>query len=215
MESLAGRLQRLESKTVRSGNLDYTLAPFRVVKIHPAADEPMKERPSNVAWDVTLIGRYENRVEDNVGDVNYFNTGLQLAAPDGFYFEMSASESLHKAGYMLATGMTIINPDNHGEVLVPLYKFKAGDDIELPFRGVQIVLRPAVYAHALYVPSLDDVADYRPPARGAGRKYNQNTTGMYAPAQQEDDYDILPPPRASKTGKARTTGARQASNHML
>ena len=113
-------------------------------KLSQRAVAPYQERQDDIGWDVTLISRTENRVEDEVGHVNYFSTGLQLEPPKGYYFEMFARSSLHKSGYMLATGTSIIDPGYRGELLVPLFKFKDGDDLELPMRSIQLILKKKI-----------------------------------------------------------------------
>lgn len=127
---------------------------LKVCKLRPEAEYPYKERPDDIGYDVTLISRSENRSEDTVGIVNYFDTGISISPPKGHYVDVVARSSLHKTGYMLATGTSIIDPGYTGELKIPLFKFKQCDDIELPFRGVQLILRPAVYAHLSGVKSL-------------------------------------------------------------
>lgn len=118
-----------------------------VQKLHPKAEFPYKERVSDVGYNVTLIGRTENRAEDTINDVNEFNTGLNITPPKGYFLEVMVNSSLHKHGYTILGGSIIINPEDTGEVIVPLFKFKDGDDLVLPFKGVQLILRQAVYAH--------------------------------------------------------------------
>lgn len=125
-------------------------------KLLPNAENPYKERPSDVGLDVTLIGRTDNRSEDDTGEVNCFRTGIALTPPKGYYIEMVARSSLHKHGYMLATGTSIIDPEYTGELIVPLYKYKEAEDLELPFRAVQLLVKPAVYAHISMVKSLGE-----------------------------------------------------------
>lgn len=121
-------------------------APAMFVKLNPQAKEPVQDKPTNVGYDLTLIGRTENRVDDTYGDVNYFNTGLSVVPPDGYYFELLGRENLLRAGYILQ-GPIIIDPEDRNEVLVPLYKYKEVDDCELPILGARLVLRQAEYFH--------------------------------------------------------------------
>ncbi len=126
-----------------------------VHKTHAKAEYPHKTRASDIGWDITLIGRVDNRAEDDISEVNMFNTGLQIAPPDGYYLEMVARSSLHKNGYTLVTGTSIIDPEYRGELIVPLFKFKDVDDLELPFTAVQLILRKAIYAHVSHSAGLD------------------------------------------------------------
>ncbi len=117
-----------------------------VRKTNPHADFPAKENVNDVEWNITLVSRTDNRAEDETGEINYFNTGLHIKPPKGYFLELIASKALYRTGYML-TGPVIIEPDNKGELIVPLYKFRDSEDIELPFVAVSLLTRPAIYAH--------------------------------------------------------------------
>ncbi len=117
---------------------------IKVSQTHPSAVFPKKERGTNVCFEITLIGRTENRAEDIFGDVNLFTTGIQISPPEDYYIEITADKLLYRSGYMLASPI-IINPGEKGELIIPLYKFKENDDIELPFVAVQLVVKPALY----------------------------------------------------------------------
>lgn len=122
--------------------------PFHVQKVQPQAEHPYKEHDQDVGYNVTLIGRKENRAEDSTDEVNEFNTGLILAPTEGYYLEMYAHKDLHKHGYNLITGVSIIDPTFRGELIVPLYKFSDVPDIELPFNAVQLIVRRQVPTRA-------------------------------------------------------------------
>lgn len=155
-------------------SMTYIEGKIQVQKLHPKAEFPYKENPSDTCYDITLIGRSENRAEDDTGEVNNFNTGIALTPPQGYYFEMVARSSLHKHGYMLATGTSIIDPGYTGELIVPLYKYKEAEDLEMPFRAVQLILRPVVYAH------LESVKTLASTDRGDGAF---GSTGFMSPQQ--------------------------------
>lgn len=144
------------SRPIQASNVvQYLKEKIEVKKLHPNAIFPYRENNEDVGLDVTLIGRVDNRAEDEAYHVNYFSTGIALKPPHGYYFEMFARSSLHKHGYMLATGTSIIDPGYRGELIVPLYKYQESEDLELPFRAVQLILKPIVYAHMQSVKSLD------------------------------------------------------------
>jgi len=145
---------------------------IKVKKLNPTAELPVKVRQSDIGYDLTLISRSDNRAEDNVHEVNMFSTGLAVTPPPGYYFELMVRSSLHRNGYMLATGTSIIDPEYTGELLVPLYKFKQSPDLDLPFRAVQLVLKKAEYAHIASVPSLGETS------RGNG---GFGSTNVYQP----------------------------------
>ena len=129
-----------------SGGLMLLKSPIKMTKLHGNAQDLFKERPTNIGWSVTLIGRVDNRVEDVTGELNYFSTGIKVSPPEGYYLELVAKKELYKAGYMLPSGYTILDPDEEEELVVPLYKFKDGEDLEIPFSGVQLVVRQAEYS---------------------------------------------------------------------
>lgn len=123
---------------------------IRVRKLSSNAEVPSRANPTDIGLDVTLIARCDNRVEDNVGEVSMFHTGIAVQPPRGYFLAIAARSSLQSAGYYLATGMSIIDPSYTREVLVPLIKFReSADDIELPFTAVQLILLPALYANII------------------------------------------------------------------
>lgn len=115
------------------------------VRTLPGAEQPFRVKPSDVTLELTAITRVDNRTEDNVGEVNLFDTGLQAIIPAGTYLEIVANPSLYKQGYMLAHGTHIIQPEDRSNIVIPLYKFKDGPDIELPFRVAQLLPHSAHY----------------------------------------------------------------------
>lgn len=127
--------------------MDKNVKYIRVFKHHPNAEIPYQEdKNTDVGYAITLIGRTDNRAEDDIGEVNYFSTGIEINPPDGCYLELAADPSLHKSGYMLATGTTALDRDSQGELEIPLYKFKDTEDIDLPFKGAQVIVRPLIPA---------------------------------------------------------------------
>lgn len=115
------------------------------LKLKPLAEAPSKDNIKDVGYEITIIEREDNRVEDVYGDINYFSTGLVLNAPKHHHLEVLEHPSLHKTGYTMVGGPKIINPDNTEELVLGLHKFKEVDDIELPFRAAIIVTRESIY----------------------------------------------------------------------
>jgi hypothetical protein len=130
-----------------------------VVKlILPEASFPSKEegRQSSVGFDLELVQRCDNRAEDSTHEVNTFRTGVCVSPPTGYYIELVAKNTLYKNGYFLAGGSVIVEPWNSGEIIVPLYKYKEVDDIELPFQAVQFVIKPIIYSYLSFMSSTPD-----------------------------------------------------------
>lgn len=212
-----------------SPTITYIDGKIQVQKLHPKAEFPYKEHSTDTCFDITLVARSENRAEDDTSEVNNFSTGIALSPPQGYYLEMIAGSSLHKHGYMLATGTSIIDPGYTGELIVPLYKYKEAEDLELPFRAVQLILRPVVHAH------LQSVKTLAPTDRGDGAF---GPTGFMTPQQimmmQSQNGAFIPNPNQSsyvgdmsaynsqvqqntgfRTGVPRPHAAPPRSNHMF
>ena len=175
-----------------------------IQKLRPEAILPYKERDSDIGYDITLIGRTENRAEDDMGAVGNFRTGLALTPPKGYFIEMVARSSLHKHGYMLATGVSIIDPEYTGELIVPLYKFKENaEDLEMPFRAVQLIVRPAIYA---YLSMTKTLARTGRGAQGFG------STG-YMPAGSSEGTYVQDPGSAAYSGDLGAYQTQIAANY--
>jgi dUTP pyrophosphatase len=204
-------LERSLNTKIPSNGINYLANPVHWVKMVPQAEAPFKERLSDVGWNVTLIGRVDNRIEDTIGEVNMYHTGIQLVAPSGYHFELVALSNLYKTGYMLASGLTIIDPEYRGELLVPLFKYKEAEDLELPFRAVQLVLRETVHAHVLQAKNLqDDVRNSDPFA-----------SSVYNPPSQQYTATVRStmPSKKSELSLATNGGGKSRSsakvNHMF
>jgi hypothetical protein len=117
-----------------------------VRKISPVAEFPYKERPETPIYNLTIVNRTENRAEDEIGHFNDFGIGLKITAPENHFLEVVAAPSLHKHGYMLPHPV-IIDANHQGEVIVSLYKLEDKVDLELPFNGLKMILRPSIYSH--------------------------------------------------------------------
>lgn len=146
----------------------YVKDPVRLQKLRPEAELPFKESDSDIGWDVTLIGRTDNRQEDEVNKINFFTTGIAVMPPKGYFIELIPKRDLQKHGYIMGNGTTIIDPSMGGELKIGLYKFEEGKDLDLPFRAVLMVLRKAEYGRISQVRDLDKDAEreqqsYRPP----------------------------------------------------
>jgi hypothetical protein len=175
---------------VIAGGISILTSPITCTTTRPDAEAPFKENHKSVAWEVTIVGRTDNRAEDVYGDVNTFETGLVLNSPAGHHLEVIEHPALHKAGYMLIGGPIIIDPENTEELILPLYKYRESEDIELPFRAALLVLRATEYAPVLSV---------------AIKKKSRRTP------QYEDEYEEPVPKPAARVGakKGKTT------NHMF
>lgn len=131
---------------------------FRWVKVAENAVAPFKGRVSDSGYDLTLIGKVKE-----VGNVTFFDTGIQIQPGFGWYFDLVPRSSISKTGYMLANSVGVIDRTYTGNVLVPLVKVDQNmPDLELPARVVQIIPRPIVHGQWQQVDSFDATE------RGAG-----------------------------------------------
>jgi deoxyuridine 5'-triphosphate nucleotidohydrolase len=114
---------------------------LRFKKTVEHAVEPFKSRASDSGWDLTLVQKVKE-----VNGVEFFDTGIVLEPPLGYYFDLVPRSSLSKTGYMLANSVGVIDRGYRSSVLVPLVKVhKDAPDLQLPFRAVQIIPRHIVH----------------------------------------------------------------------
>lgn len=188
----------------------------KVVPLHPQAEVPSRE-DGEVGWVVTLVGRTENRAEDDFGDVNGFCTGLQLCPPEGHYLEVVALPALYKHGYNLVSGPIIISSNNKDELIVPLLKFRETNDLELPIQAVQIVVRETVPAFMSKVKSVQPVQDnpyahfMAPPTQG----YLSTNPMQQGYKGDMEQYQAFAQSQQGRTGNRRPVAAPPRQNHMF
>jgi dUTPase len=165
----------------------------------PEASFPTKEegRTSSIGYGVELIQRCDNRAEDATHEINTYRTGISVIPPAGHYIEVIAQKHLYKHGYFLANSPIVIDPWNTGEIIIPLYKYKEIEDIELPFQAIQIVVKPAVYSHISTIRVTQD-ENFGVSSRENKFEYIQ-------------DSQIYQPP----TNISRSQGQSRVKNHMF
>lgn len=128
---------------------------IRVAKNSLNAIIPNKVHQSDSGYDITLIS-----LAKKLGPNLYlYGTGLRIAPDEGYYVELVARSSLMKYGYILANSVGIIDNQYRGELFVALWKLDLSmPDIELPFRGAQIIPRQFIRPEIVLVSNdnLDD-----------------------------------------------------------
>jgi len=106
-------------------------------KAHPLAVTPSKAHPTDSGYDLVLVEKLKQH-----GNVTFYDTGIQVAPPPGFYFDLVGRSSISKSGYMLANSIGIIDHSYRGNIIVALVKIDpSAPDLELPSRLVQIIPR--------------------------------------------------------------------------
>jgi dUTP pyrophosphatase len=106
-------------------------------RTHPQAVAPSKANASDSGYDLVLVDKIKE-----VDGVAYYDTGIQVAPPTGFYFDLVGRSSIAKTGYMLANNIGIIDNSYRGNIIVALVKINQDmPDLVLPARLVQIIPR--------------------------------------------------------------------------
>lgn len=101
------------------------------------AHAPSKSRPSDSGYDLTLINEKSRK-----GNVVFYDTGVAVKPPHGYYFDLVPRSSITKSGYILANGVGIIDQSYRGNIIVPLVKIDPNaPDLVLPSKLVQLIPR--------------------------------------------------------------------------
>ena len=125
---------------------------FTWSKVKKEAQRPYKANPTDSGWDLTLLEKIKE-----VGDVEYYSTGIKICPDFGWYFDLVPRSSLSKTDYMLANSVGVIDRSYVGEIIVPLRRMNQNPKpLELPARYVQIIPRPIIHGSILEVDTLED-----------------------------------------------------------
>ena len=130
---------------------------LRFKKCDPNAVIPTKAYPSDTGYDLTLI-----RVSKDMSIPGFeqkiimYDTGIAVCPPDGYYTEVVPRSSLSKTGYMLANSVGIIDASYRGSIKVVVTGDNSLDDLSLPFKGFQLILRKLEEVEVVEVDDLDD-----------------------------------------------------------
>lgn len=193
----------------------YVEEKIAVQKLVPDATFPHREHGStDVTYDINVTGRTDNRAEDDTQEVNNFTTGLVITPPVGLYAQIIPHPDLHKHGYSLIRNPMIIQPGNTAELIIPLYKFKETEDLELPFPAVQMVVHRFANTHLYDVGVSIKRMERLERMEGYGGGYSGGYAPQYGQPSPHTGYrqDGPPPgqmrnyapsgPRSSNTGKS-------------
>lgn len=124
---------------------------FKFKRTIAYAIPPTKVRATDSGYDLTIL----NKIKE-VNGVEYFDTGIVVEPPLGYYFDLVPRSSLSKTGYMLANSVGVIDRGYRASILVPLVKIcKDAPEIVLPLRAVQIIPRKIQHFTPIEVKSFD------------------------------------------------------------
>jgi len=131
---------------------------FFEYSLEEGALPPFKKRVSDSGFDLYLV-----KLLKKEGNLYFFDTGVRLSPPPGYYFDLVPRSSIFKSGFILANSVGIIDMTYRGTVKVPLIKVDPGKpEPELPWRAVQLIPRRFFPLEGKEVGSLD------PTLRGEG-----------------------------------------------
>lgn len=117
-------------------NVDFS-ALFQFRLIHKNAKAPYRKRTGDAGYDLSSV----DAVEIQPGGYASISTGLQISAPEGFYYTMEGRSGMLKNGLVVSraiidsgyTGELFVLLHNHGE---KSYQVNIGDRIAqiIPYR---------------------------------------------------------------------------------
>ena len=87
----------------------------KIKLLDPKAEVPSRAHETDTGYDLKFIG-----VDKIVGDVIFFKTGISVAPPPGYYFEVVPRSSISKLPLEMANSVGIIDEHYRGEILVPI-----------------------------------------------------------------------------------------------
>jgi len=123
---------------------------FRFTKTRNDAVSPLRANPTDSGLDLYLVALLKQ--EDGV---YYYDTGISVEAPPGYYLELVGRSSISKSGYMLANNIGIIDNGYRGNIMVALVKINPNaPSIQLPARLVQIIPKQITQSTFVEVNSL-------------------------------------------------------------
>ena len=150
----------------------------------PDAVAPFKERASDSGYDLTLIKELKR-----VDNVIFYDTGVSIEPPNGYYFDLVGRSSISKSGYTIANNVGIIDRTYRGNIIVALVKTNQhAPDLQLPNRLVQIIPRKIVH----FIPiQQQDLSSTERNNKGFGssneRVSNNNKTILARPIQNHNN----------------------------
>ena len=88
---------------------------IKVSLLDERAVVPERAHNTDTGYDLVFTG-----VHKIIGDVIFFQTGLSLEPPSGYYFEVVPRSSISKLPLDMANAVGIIDESYRGEIIVPV-----------------------------------------------------------------------------------------------
>ena len=125
---------------------------FLYKKTLPNAVSPQKAHHDDSGFDLVLI----KKIKEQNG-VIWYDTGIAVQPPKGYYFELVGRSSISKSGWMLANNIGIIDASYRGNIMVAMVRVvEDAPEIEIPSRLVQIIPRQLALMNPREVDELTD-----------------------------------------------------------
>ena len=133
-------------------NTGIVLDTLKCVKTDSNAVLPTKAHATDSGYDLTLIKKHSVS-----GDTIFYDTGLKIQPPHGWWLCLAPRSSITKTGYMLANSIGIIDRTYTGPILVALKKIDTNaEELVLPVKLVQVIPMPAVHFEVSEVTTVED-----------------------------------------------------------
>lgn len=117
-----------------------TVLNFKYIKTDNDAISPTKNHELDTGFDLHLIKKIKEH-----NNVLFYDTGIVVRPPFGYYFELVGRSSIAKSGWMLANNIGIIDYNYTGSIIVALIKVdQHAKELELPCKLVQIIPRKLI-----------------------------------------------------------------------
>jgi dUTP pyrophosphatase len=99
---------------------------------------PAKQHKKDAGFDLTIIKLLK---VDEYG-TEWYDSGIAVQTPPGYYFDLVGRSSLIKKGRQLANCVGIIDENYRGNIVVALTKLSPdAPTLDLPNRACQLILR--------------------------------------------------------------------------
>lgn len=119
-------------------------ANLRFIRSRQNAVVPKRAHETDTGYDLTIV----DKVQEFNSKTTLYTTGIKIQLENGFYAEIVPRSSLSKSGYILANSVGIIDETYQGELMIAVTKIvDEVPDLQLPFRGFQLIIRRRVNAH--------------------------------------------------------------------
>lgn len=117
---------------------------------------PTLAHNTDTGYDVTLVKKVKTIKKTTRGILSLYDSCIIVAPPAGYYFDMVPRSSLSKTGYILTNSFGVIDSSYRGHLMAVMLKYDlSAEDLKLPCRCVQLILRPLIHFEPTEVFNVD------------------------------------------------------------